>query len=388
MILLLAGGLIILGVVVIGGLGALPTARADSVRESSLFSGTGPLIALVGGVLVVVLLGAALVVGVGLRGDDTDAKSTAPRTIPPATTVTTRAMTTTSVTRTTATQSAVEGTDVVLQATTTDSFGSVPPAVDGLAPRALLRISAAGFEPNSSGFVEQCTVAGCANPFPVRFDETGLARFQYVVGDAFAADLTPPSACDADGLPCVVHLRAGDNFAFLTTIFRDVAPAPRRVSVRPNARGVVDGTPVRVSVTGFSPGEHVEAKLCAAPHTYGPTHCGAPGPVSSFTIGADGAGQTVLVIRGGRIGSAGASCGRGATCGIVVSQATSSVPAPVAQIAFAAGPAARYDPFRWLTGMGVALALLALAFLLARTTDWRKPSEADTPDLDRAAFID
>ncbi len=96
----------------------------------------------------------------------------------------------------------------------------------------------------------------------------------------------------------------------------------------------------------------------------------------------------MLVIRAGRIGSAGASCGRGATCGIVVSHATSSVPAPVVPIAFAAGPAARYDPFRWSMGVAVALALLALAFLLARTTDWRKPSEADTPDLDRAVLID
>jgi hypothetical protein len=96
----------------------------------------------------------------------------------------------------------------------------------------------------------------------------------------------------------------------------------------------------------------------------------------------------VLVIRGGRIGSAGASCGRGATCGIVVSDGSSSVPAPVVPIALSAGTAASYDPVRWLSGMAVALALLALAFLLARTTDWRKPSEADTPDLDRAAFID
>jgi hypothetical protein len=29
-----------------------------------------------------------------------------------------------------------------------------------------------------------------------------------------------------------------------------------------------------------------------------------------------------------------------------------------------------------------------LAIFLVRSTDWRKPSEADTPDLDRATFID
>ena len=57
-------------------------------------------------------------------------------------------------------------------------------------------------------------------------------------------------------------------------------------------------------------------------------------------------------------------------------------------ITFATGPAARYNPFRSLTGLAVALVLVALAFFLARTTDWRKPTEADTPELDRAVLTD
>jgi hypothetical protein len=82
------------------------------------------------------------------------------------------------------------------------------------------------------------------------------------------------------------------------------------------------------------------------------------------------------------------ACGRGAACGIVVAHARSSIPAPVVSITFAAGPAARYNPFRSLTGLAVALVLLALAFFLARTTDWRKPTEADTPELDRAVLTE
>jgi hypothetical protein len=62
----------------------------------------------------------------------------------------------------------------------------------------------------------------------------------------------------------------------------------------------------------------------------------------------------------------------------------SSVPGAVFAITFAAGPGARYDTARLLMGLAIAAALLGLAFFLVRTTDWRKPTEADTPDLDAA----
>jgi hypothetical protein len=68
----------------------------------------------------------------------------------------------------------------------------------------------------------------------------------------------------------------------------------------------------------------------------------------------------------------------------VVASARSSVPGAVFPITFAAGPGAHYDFARWFTGLCVALALLGVACLLVRTTDWRKPTEADTPDLDAA----
>ena len=128
--------------------------------------------------------------------------------------------------------------------------------------------------------------------------------------------------------------------------------------------------------------------LCVAPATHGRKRCGAPGPVSSFAVGADGSGRTELVMRAGAVGSDRAVCGRGAKCGIVVSQPRSALPAPVVQVSFANGPTARYQTSRWLTGLAIALVLLAVAFLLARTTDWRKPSEANTPDLDRATLTD
>jgi hypothetical protein len=273
-----------------------------------------------------------------------------------------------------------------MQASPADEYGWTLPVVDRLPARSVLRITATGFDPNASGLVEQCTVAGCANAFPVLFDANGTARFQYLVGEAFATAFDPSSTCRANAPPCAVHVHGQDSSAFVTTIFRDGAPPARRVAVTPSARGLSDGKPVRVEAAGFTPGERVQAMLCAAPATFGSTHCGAPGPVSPFTIGADGTGRTELVIREGRVGSAGASCGRGATCGIVVAHPSSSVPAPVVSIAFAAGPVARYDSARSIAGLAAAVVLLVLAFFVARRTDWRKPTEADTPELDRAVL--
>ena len=51
-----------------------------------------------------------------------------------------------------------------------------PPIVDTLAAQTVLRVTAAGFEPYGRGVIEQCTVSGCANQFPVVFDVNGTRR--------------------------------------------------------------------------------------------------------------------------------------------------------------------------------------------------------------------
>jgi len=132
----------------------------------------------------------------------------------------------------------------------------------------------------------------------------------------------------------------------------------------------------------------VQAMLCAAPASFGTSRCGAPGAVASFTIGADGTGHTALVIRHRRVGTEHVACGRETTCGVVVMRAGSSVPGPVAVVEFAAGPSAEYDSARVAFGLLIAALLLAIAFVLVRATDWRKPTEADTPDLDRAVLAE
>jgi hypothetical protein len=349
--------------------------------------GTRSILVLAGGGLLVVLLGGVLVGGFGLRGAQRDETGSAlpSTTARSAVSTSTTAGTTTAPSPTTVAPPApFDGVDVHMDAGPIDAFDTDQPLVDGLPARSLLRITATGFETNGTGFVEQCTVTRCANQFPVVFDMNGMAHFQYLVSDTFAAVFGPASTCRADEPPCVVHVRGNDHSAFLTTFFRDAAPAPRGLTVTPNARDLVVGDRVRITATGFNPGERVQAMLCAAPATHGSDRCGAPGPVSSFTIDAGGSGRTELEIRAGRVGSNGARCGHGATCGIVVSHAGSSVvPAPVVEIAFATGPGAGYDATRTLVGLGAAIALIALAMFWVRSTDWRKPSEADTPDLDR-----
>ena len=260
----------------------------------------------------------------------------------------------------------------------------VPPAVDELAP-ALLRITARGFEPNTTGFIEQCTVAGCAEPVPrrVRRDRAGatpVPRRQRV---------RPPSPRRRRASRRVALRRASAR-ATTSHISRPsfaISRAPPAPSRSGPTRGLDDGAPVRVSVTGFYPGEQVRAKLCR-----GPAHL-RPDPLPCTRP------RLVVHHRRRRCGT---DCARGPRGSRRVGRCvvrsrpnvrhrrvSSDVVDARARSAdlFAAGPATRYDPFRWLTGMAVALALLALAFLLA-DHGLAQAQRSRHPDLDRAAFID
>lgn len=287
-----------------------------------------------------------------------------------------------------AAQTPNEGPEVFIAPTSVDDYGLVPPSADKLTPRSVLRMTVIGFESESTGVIEQCSVGGCANPYPVTFDLEGRARIQYLVHDDFASGFETPSTCRAAEPACVVRIRTDDRVAFLSTVFRDSAPPARIITVKPDRAELVDGTRVRVSVTGFTPGARVQATFCVAPDTFGREHCGAPGPLSPFTIGANGTGSTTLAVREGRVGSAGASCGGASQCGIVVTHPRSAVSEAFVAVEFSDGPAAQYDVTRSLAGLSAAAALIALAYFLVRRTDWRKPTEADTPDLDNVVFTE
>jgi hypothetical protein len=345
----------------------------------------GGLFAFAGVALLVVLLG-ALAIGIGFRGSGEAENGSPPSTTSsPTTSVpTTRPATPgRSVVR-----EATEGPEVRLDAIDRDTFVAGVPVVAKLAHESVLRISAIGYDTFATGSVVQCTLNSCTNSFPVTFDETGAARFQYLVRDAITTEGGAVSTCRSHEPPCVVRLRTETHTSFVTTIFGDVAATPRQVTVTPSARDLVQEASVTVTAQGFPPGHRVHAKLCVAPDTAGTARCGSPSPVAPFTIGADGTGRTALVIRGANVGSEGAACGRDAPCGVVVQEESSEVPAPVVPVFFAAGASARYDALQLAIGVALAFVLLAVSFFLVHRTDWRKPTEADTPELDRAVLSD
>ncbi|MDQ3641480.1 MAG: hypothetical protein M3450_08470, partial [Actinomycetota bacterium] len=54
----------------------------------------------------------------------------------------------------------------------------------------------------------------------------------------------------------------------------------------------------------------------------------------------------------------------------------------VTPVRFSAGPGVAYDSGRVLLGVLTAMVLIGAAVVIARRTDWTKPTEAATPDLD------
>ena len=349
-----------------------------SARSSS-GSGSGLVAVVVGSIAALVVVGAlGLTVGVRSGGDD-DAVTRRTPTSHVATT-------STSAPRSGAHEQGVAGPTVSLAAFNGDGFAPEAIVVDELPPSAVLRMTANGFDPYDKGFVEQCAGTSCTNAFPVTFDEFGVSQFQYLLHDSVGMTETGPSTCRADEPSCIVRVRTDTDVAYIATFVGDPAPPPREVITEPDLRDVEDGEAISVSVRNFLPGESVRAVLCVAPHTVGVERCGAPGPVAAFVVDSNGEGSTTIVVKRGAVGTESLNCGRERDCGVVVQSVGSIVPAPAAHIDFSSGPSASYDATRVAIGFMLALGLLAIAIYFIRTTDWRKPTEADTPELDAASL--
>jgi hypothetical protein len=253
--------------------------------------------------------------------------------------------------------------------------------IDRLPDGAVLRVTAAGFEPGAAGEVAQCGLSlegprSCTNRFPVQFDGEGVALFQYLISDRpFPAG----GRCGAADPPCVLVVTGpgGDGPALSLTVFRDPAPPAGRITVEPHS-GLSGADVVTVRASGFLPATRLVAGPCAAsPDT------GRCGPTVSTHTGADGAAVLRLPLTSGE--GDGPRCGPRAPCEVRVMAEAAVAPLSTA-VSFSAGPSARYDPRRLAAGLVVVLLLLGLAAWLVRTTDWREPAEAATPDMDRAVL--
>jgi hypothetical protein len=256
--------------------------------------------------------------------------------------------------------------------------------VGGLVPDGVVRVQASGFDWHEKGSVQQCVVelgrqTACADPFPVQFDGDGRADFQFAVRGDIA-----PGGCRAGQPSCLVRVtgESPSRRAWAQTVLVD---AVTRGDVRVEPTGpLADGQVVDVVVSGFPPGSTATAVLCAPPEAYDARRCGRPEPASTFPIDASGAGRTTLAVAAGRLGSDAALCGPRRMCAVTVVVGGGYLTAPVTPVRFSQGPGPAYDSGRVLFGVLVGVVLIGAAVVLARQTDWTKPTEAETPALDRS----
>jgi hypothetical protein len=228
-------------------------------------------------------------------------------------------------------------------------------------------------------------VRRCGSRISVRFDGNGAASFQFLVSDQIGARGGGEGRCRLDQPRCSLEIRAGDRVTDVETVFVDEVPPPGRLVVEPRT-GLRVGDTVSVTAIGLAPGSAISVTVCALPART--SRCGEPGPVMALTVGTDGTATDDLVLAVTEVGTDRVACGRRATCQLVVSSDDIGVRAPPVRLSFAGAPGADYEPARVLGGVLVAIVLLAAAWWLVRSTDWRPPPEADGSPIDDAAFAD
>ncbi|MGQ0745119.1 MAG: neocarzinostatin apoprotein domain-containing protein [Acidimicrobiales bacterium] len=272
---------------------------------------------------------------------------------------------------------------LMMKAARPDRFSAYQ-VVEGLAPDAVIRVRAGGFDWHERGTVAQCVLelgrlTTCGPSSPVQFDDGGKADFQVLVHDAIST-----GRCRVGRATCLLKVTGTDSRrqAVAQTVFVDRVE-PGRLRVTPS-HGLSDGESVEVAVTGFPAGRSALAVLCAPPGGYDARRCDPPPSSAPFVIDANGTGRTRVVVGPSRLGADGVVCGPQRPCGVAVIVGAGFVAAPVAPITFSLGPGASYQPVRLVAGLTTALALLVMALLVARRTDWTKPAEAATPGIDEA----
>jgi hypothetical protein len=235
--------------------------------------------------------------------------------------------------------------------------------IDELEDRDVLRLRVTDLHPGAHGFVSQCVrepagFAGCTNAFPIQVNDEGIAYFQYQVsGDR--------QRCGTAASCVVVATDANDGEAFAYTVFGATAPPPAAVQLHP-AGPYRAGTRVEVRAAPMAPGAAVDIAFCA-------NSCG---PSTHATADHAGIARASIVLD--------STCVGGDRC--VISVTGVATRDAVKLVQFVTGPTATYEVWRLAIGLtGAALLLLGVR-VLARRTDWRAPSEAETPALDQVSL--
>ena len=376
LLLLAAGVVIALGAAGLLGIGVL--SNDDRLPRTGLLAFlSAPLVLLLGAVVfAVVLLGVG---GVRSGGDHEPPAAEPVTTLPDRP----RAQETPPRPEARVQRGATNVPVIVMEAGNADRF---PPyqLVSGLTPDAVVRVHAYGFHWHEGGSVQQCVVelgrrTACGEPFPVQFDGDGRAEFQFAVRGDIA-----PGGCRVGQPTCLLRVTGAspDRHVSVQTVLIDVVSSGV-VRLEP-AGPLADGQTVDVIVSGFPRGSTATAVLCAPPEVYDARRCGPAEAGSTFVVDAAGAGRTTLTVAAGPLGSDAAVCGPRRACGVAVVAGGGFIAAPIAPVRFSLGPGPSYDTDRVVAGVLVAMGFLGLAVVIARRTDWTKPTEAATPDLDGA----
>jgi hypothetical protein len=235
--------------------------------------------------------------------------------------------------------------------------GGLSTMLDSLDDGDVLDVSVVDSAEGAQGSVRQCVrtlrgFQGCTNHYPVRFDDSGRARFQYQLDDT--GDCGPEGSC-----ALVVDDSDGTRQASAVLIFGAPAPPPPTIEISPTEL-VEEGDRLRVEVTGLPPNAVVRIGYCN------------PECTATTRVVADSSGRASENV------VAGAPCDE---CGVAVIAGAHETFTPVS---FAPLQVPGYDAHRLAIGLAVAAVLLATAWRIVTAVDWHPPSEADTPDLDMA----
>ena len=268
---------------------------------------------------------------------------------------------------------AVLGPVVPMQATSDDDDPGVRPAIGGLEPGTVLRLSIEGFPAFAKASASQCSLGLCSNSIDVQLDDDGTARVQYLVFDDFAASA---GGCRLDTAPCsiVIENVDGDERAEIDTLFTDELPPPGRLRVSRDD-DLVAGDHIDVLAEGFLPGAEMTALVCVVDSN----DCIAAGEDATFTVDDDGTARGGATVH---------SCPRSSECELRVRGKRSLTRAAAVPLAFATPPGAEYDAGRVALGLAIAFVLCALTLYLIRRTDWRPVGEEDAPEIDDAEYAD
>lgn len=251
--------------------------------------------------------------------------------------------------------------DAQLRAFDDEEFPPRAATVDSVEDGQVVIVWATGFDAAENGSVHQCPTGStsatrCRSGLPVTFDEFGDARVGVEVQRRFRASDGRMVDCGERVRRCAVVVFGTDRGQALLAFGGPAAPDPL---IRLTPRRVSPGGAVEVSVTGAVPGEAVVLAECSSgdagfacrPLT-GPSRVDRAGSLTArVVIGAD-------------------RCRRGRPCALAAISEDGTTQLGLARLAITGRPGADYDRTRLLSGMFLTAALLLIAVVLIRRTDW------------------